>query len=127
MSEKWERGCKNYVLLAGCEASWRVALVNNGVTANLGRFDDGAEAKRVAEKMELPILDRITRCVHCGERSAETFMVTDAVWRESGILAGRVHFSCLEERIGRSLVFEDFTDVPENSAIRFGYRLGTAR
>lgn len=124
MSAKWVRGCKDYVLISGGEASWRVALVRNGVTANLGRYTEESVAQEVAAKTEVPVLDRSVRCVHCGDLNFDYFMVIDEVWRESGVLAGRVHFSCLEERIKRPLVIADFTHFPVNSAIWFGYSLG---
>lgn len=54
-----------------------------------------------------------SRCRRCESPDNNIFMVTDEVWRESG-LDGWVCFRCVEDSLGRELVPTDFKDVPCN-------------
>jgi hypothetical protein len=61
-------------------------------------------------------IDR-TRCVDCGMYTRdEYYMVRKAVWEESGMerYGGMLCIGCLENRLGRMLNSEDFTDAPIN-------------
>jgi len=52
------------------------------------------------------------RCVDCGEeKDGEYYMVPDELWAVSGMASdgGMLCLACLERRIGRLLVVEDFT------------------
>ena len=52
------------------------------------------------------------KCISC---KGEYYMVTDEVWRQAqSDLSGMLCLNCLENRIGRSLTFEDFPDYPIN-------------
>jgi len=60
-----------------------------------------------------------THCADCKESvfllREDAYMVTDRVWATSGGGKGVLCIGCLEERIGRRLVPEDFPeDVPLN-------------
>jgi hypothetical protein len=55
-------------------------------------------------------------------------MVHDAVWARSGMQRrGFLCLGCLDERLLAAghgpLTFSDFTAVPSNAALRFGYKL----
>ena len=57
-------------------------------------------------------IDMRCRCVDCGEdKEGEYYMVADEVWAASGLGKndGMLCLGCLERRIGRELVPEDFT------------------
>ena len=57
----------------------------------------------------------------CGQTSEDNYLVTDAVWLGEAGFADKVgycHIRCLEERIGRSLVADDFRRVPINDGVR---------
>lgn len=78
------------------------------------------------------ILQKITEqsaCRDCGAptigKPSESYMVRDDVWKQSGMRknGGRLCVGCLEKRIGRRLVKEDFTDVPLNGGIGASDRL----
>jgi hypothetical protein len=66
-------------------------------------------------------------CAHCGGKSLlQQYMVTDDVWAAAGMNhKGFLHLYCLEKRLDRRLTIDDFTDVPINDELRFGYTLGT--
>ena len=73
-----------------------------------------------------PIYD-ISQCVHCLKDNYDEFMVGPTVWVRAGLhsLAGRLHFKCLEERIGRPLTLIDFTAANCNIGIKFGYEMAS--
>ena len=57
-------------------------------------------------------IDMRFRCVDCGEdKEGEYYMGADEVWAASGLgkSDGMPCLACLEQRIGRRLVFDDFT------------------
>ncbi len=55
----------------------------------------------------------------------DAYMVHDAVWEKAGMgHRGFLHLKCLERRLGRKLVLEDFTTFPINNSIRFAYAMG---
>lgn len=59
-------------------------------------------------------------CKKCNELCLELYMVKDNVWPiENGFL----HFSCLEQLLGRKLTIHDFTESKINNAIKFGFSL----
>ena len=70
-------------------------------------------------------------CMDC-EQYGHGWMVTDEVWEEicedEGWSPNNPYAiyccECAEKRLGRKLTIEDFTDVPINRALRFGYELG---
>lgn len=45
---------------------------------------------------------------------ANYYMVTNAIWRDHGVGNGMLCLPCLEQRMGRSLVIDDFSDCPLN-------------
>lgn len=74
-------------------------------------------------------------CHDCGINTVainEYYMVNKPLWISSGMDTGMLCIGCLEERIGRQLVPDDFTDYPVNRpetsvhssrlANRLGYR-----
>ena len=59
-----------------------------------------------------PEIDTTFRCVDCGaDKDGEYYMVSDELWAASGMApnGGMLCLACLEQRIGRRLVKEDFT------------------
>ena len=73
------------------------------------------------------LLDRYV-CDHCGARPPRgDYMVHAAVWALSGVSRGFLCLECLDTRLvatGRGpLTLADFTAVPGNAALRFGYKL----
>lgn len=65
-------------------------------------------------------------CIECEEYiGADYYMVRNDVWRKAvPERKGQLHLTCLEKRLGRQLVMDDFTDVPLNNLIRFGFSRG---
>jgi hypothetical protein len=65
-----------------------------------------------------------TDCVDCGidtcplgwDGEAEFYKVHDAVWAEVGMVSngGMLCVGCIEQRLGRRLTPDDFTDAPIN-------------
>jgi len=56
-------------------------------------------------------------CLDCGVNTNfidEYYMVNKDVWKKSKGKKGMLCIGCLEKRIGRRLLPEDFTDVPVN-------------
>lgn len=55
-------------------------------------------------------------CTACTLCVYEYYMVTDQVWKLTGLRGydGMLCIGCLEQRLGRLLTREDFTDVPIN-------------
>lgn len=68
-------------------------------------------------------------CLHCQEpMGMDYYMVTDQVWISAGVPEkAELHLTCLETRLGRRLTIEDFTDVPVNQMIRFGWEMAQLR
>ncbi len=62
-------------------------------------------------------------CSCCNERMSEDYMVKNDVWKTAGAI-GYVHLACLENLLGRPLQICDFTSVPVNNGIFFGFKLG---
>lgn len=66
-------------------------------------------------------------CIDCGENTLHTneyYMVHDEVWNAAHpTRRGMLCIGCLEDRLGRQLVPEDFPDLPINR----GYFLLSAR
>jgi hypothetical protein len=68
-------------------------------------------------------------CAHCEARPPRgDYMVNDAVWANAGMSRrGFLCLSCLETRLVAAghgpLTLADFTAVPSNAALRFGYKL----
>lgn len=69
---------------------------------------------------------RFTRqCLNCMLTVHEEYMVHNEVWRQvAKPQEGVLHLVCLEAMLGRPLTIDDFTTVPVNNAIFFGYRVG---
>jgi len=58
-------------------------------------------------------------CIDCDINTVtagEYYMVNDHVWSQTGIdtYGGMLCILCLEKRIGRNLISEDFLDIPIN-------------
>ena len=77
----------------------------------------------------------IRDCLDCGVHTGdiqEYYMVTDELWAEFGE-KGMLCIGCLENRMGRRLEPEDFTNCPLNTDIfyhksgRLWHRLGRLR
>jgi hypothetical protein len=64
-------------------------------------------------------------CRGCGERTDEWYMVHDGVWAAAGMDpdGGRLCIGCLEDRLGRELTADAFTDAPVNDPAIAGPRL----
>ncbi|MDB4278011.1 hypothetical protein N9917_00115 [Deltaproteobacteria bacterium] len=64
-------------------------------------------------------------CVQCSKpEGPDYYMVTDEVWQQAQVPALSVlHLHCLEARLGRRLTIVDFTDVPVNRLIHYGFSL----
>ncbi len=62
------------------------------------------------------------RCVDCGcvltEQGEGFYMVQNEVWSAAGMepTGGQLCIGCLEKRLGRTLLPEDFTDAPANGS-----------
>lgn len=63
-------------------------------------------------------------CMDCRQPDPMFFMVEDDVWTAAGLDKGVICPTCLEKRLGRKLVIQDFQHVPGNDAIFFGYLMG---
>jgi hypothetical protein len=50
----------------------------------------------------------------------EYYVVTDKVWEAAGIDGNFLCIGCLEQRIGRQLTSNDFTDAPINKCDKLG-------
>ena len=63
-------------------------------------------------------------CSQCGSNTLhinEYYMVTDEVWNAAWPTGrGMLCIGCLEDRLGRQLTSDDFTDAPINQGV-FGY------
>lgn len=69
---------------------------------------------------EIPCLSRCEcrvssfTCIDCGKDTrTEYYMVWDWIWRRVNTV-GMLHVRCLENRLGRLLVWQDFMDCPLN-------------
>lgn len=72
-------------------------------------------------------LTRWDSCFLCHELFLEVhdYMVHDSVWIEEAVIhkyAGVCHLLCLETRLERSMILDDFPIVPVNREIRRGDR-----
>lgn len=63
-------------------------------------------------------------CQDCRQHDPIGFMVEDDVWEAAGLGQGIICIPCLETRLGRKLVIQDFKAVPMNNALFLGYLLG---
>ena len=65
-------------------------------------------------------------CADCGvetshrEALKEYYVVTDEIWNTVGAGEGYLCIGCLEERLGRKLVPEDFPPYPVNVSPKYG-------
>lgn len=128
----WERGCSAYILLRDKKQNGYQATLVLGTEIHVYTnysTSYGALSESREKYSALPIMTDLWGCVHCGESSYDDYMVTDSVWTEAKIhrRAGRLHLTCLEERLCRHLRIEDFSEAPINDALKFGYRLGSGR
>ena len=63
---------------------------------------------------------RVFVCVDCKVNTLhiqEYYMVTNAVWEQGGLGRGMLCVGCLELRIGRTLIAEDFPALPVNLGV----------
>jgi hypothetical protein len=60
-------------------------------------------------------------CIECGTQVLDYYAVEDEIWTAvaGDPDAGTLHLACLEKRLGRKLVVEDFKKVATNSTIFF--------
>lgn len=63
-------------------------------------------------------------CQDCHLPDPMAFMVEDDVWQAARLSQGVICIPCLETRLGRKLVIQDFQHVPMNDALFTGYLLG---
>lgn len=98
--------------------------VCEGVSKQRGQFPSEEEARTYATAENLPNIRTLFECVVCGQQQFDHFMVLNHLWRRAGLGRGSIHFRCLEQLIGRPLTQHDFTDVPMNAPIKFGYQMG---
>lgn len=81
-------------------------------------WDDGSVHRYEWSHAELDM-----RCSRCRSADNDLYMVTDELWRSSG-LDGRVCFRCFEKAIGRPLTSEDFKQgLPANDGNYHGPEL----
>lgn len=87
--------------------------------------------ERDKRKKELP---KIIGCYFCSDISC-LYMVKDDVWfkawpsysKDKAANRGKVMemcFNCLENKLGRPLTIDDFTNAPVNEGIRLGFEMG---
>lgn len=98
----------------------------NAMTIDLETLSE-VECRRLRRALTAR-LHRHNLCQRCGQKLAATdhYMVTRQVWREEAGLPARnclMHVHCLQAHLGRALTVADFTDVPVNANILFGYGL----
>ncbi len=59
-------------------------------------------------------------CSLCGAQCHDDYMLEDSVWLTAWPQRrGLLHLSCVEQLLGRTLIADDFKDIPMNSAIRY--------
>jgi hypothetical protein len=75
-------------------------------------------------KIELETEDYDGSCLICKQFVSDQYMVNKDVWSEAAFNKGFCHLKCLQQKLGRPLLIDDFTDAPVNDSIRFGYELG---
>lgn len=64
-------------------------------------------------------------CAECETLTTDYYMVHDELWQSVTTPDERfLCLACLEQRIGRPLVIDDFTPYPVNDQIRLVYQLG---
>lgn len=91
---------------------------------------EAGNIKRLRQQLELyyeraASFEARFHCDDCGLTPPPPFMVHDAVWAAAGMKEkGHLCFGCLEVRLGRPLVIEDFTTYPINEGVRRGFELG---
>jgi hypothetical protein len=107
-------------------AGWRF-----GTAEEFVGLPKGSLAKTTAPRKHLPsrreFYERYA-CAHCEARPPRgDYMVRDAVWAAAGMDRGFLCLSCLETRLIAAgygqLTIADFTDVPGNAGLLFGYAL----
>lgn len=58
-------------------------------------------------------------CIDCSETDIEYYMVNNSVWNEASLQSKCFCcITCLETRLGRRLIRDDFKDVPVNKLVR---------
>ena len=57
----------------------------------------------------------IPLCEDCESDSFKWFMVQNEIWDKYGVDDRMLCLECLEKRVGRKMLFEDFTDCPLNN------------
>jgi hypothetical protein len=63
-----------------------------------------------------------TQCFDCGS-DEDWYMLTDATWAATGMgKRGHLCIACVEDRLGRLVTREDFTDAPINDLHEAGRR-----
>jgi hypothetical protein len=89
---------------------------------NHGLFDeepDFFETKEY-ETFEKQNVSNLFFCCHdCDDDDIEYYMVQNDLWEKYGCGLGMLCIDCLEERIGRKLTVEDFTDCNANDECDF--------
>ena len=96
------------------------------------------EEKKLPPKELEALYKRKFGCIDCG--ADEQYMLVTGVWleafpdyktvfveRRKAGLHTCLCMECVESRLGRKLVIEDFVDAPINRKIFFGFRLGLKR
>ena len=64
-------------------------------------------------------------CMDCGKPTIDEYMLKHEVWRSVVHTPGILCFYCIQKRLGRSLVIEDFMpNLPINRGIFLGYLIG---
>lgn len=58
-------------------------------------------------------------CAICGDEDIDYYMVKNEIWEQFGVKTRMMCIPCLEEKIGRKLTAEDFTDAPVNDSCEF--------
>lgn len=107
-------------------AGWRFGTAEEFVGLPKGSLAKGA-APRKRRPSRREFYERYA-CAHCEARPPRgDYMVRDAVWAAAGMDRGFLCLSCLETRLIAAgygpLRIADFTDVPGNAGLLFGYAL----
>jgi hypothetical protein len=117
-------GIRN-VRQTGEDDGWReysYDFYKNGVHTNMWYFDTVGEPTLNELRDALQRMIRIEKsfhCLDCGVHTAEAgeyYMVQNHIWKSAGLEydGGMVCIGCLEARIGRKLLPEDFPNYPVN-------------
>ena len=81
---------------------------NEGLLDDLGRFFRPKKHKHIDPKTIQSEKERFT-CEDCGNPDYNMYMVDDNVWREYGNDTNTLCMSCLQDRMGRELTKDDFS------------------